>query len=356
MDNSKLKITNLIDYLKHPLQLKAERVFGKNNDVSEELEKEYESFTLDNLTMWEVNDLLANEILKKDALDDKCNIDNIVIEEIKKYCALYNILPRSIDDYTKDPIFNVSFNKCVECTSDLFSSFLEIFKEKPTINNILKLDGEVKFSDCVVVLNKSNYLLKIDNNKLFFMELKKMKDKCTIKDFYSLYVISLFYILLKDDNKMYSVNLIKGTSDSGKRMFEMDSKNAKYYLDLLVKATYDPNNYYQFIPINKIETELEALDNYDLDKKSYKNVNQKMLMSYFDILKDASQSEHATWEYFKDASLFNNIKNLGYSSADNFEIEYANALNNYKELIIPLLPKVKDDEAITSTSDNKEKE
>ena len=159
----KIKVKDMADFLEEPLKYKASILFGKSDELDENMKDEYEPLELDALTSSILSkkimvDLLTN---KKEALSEKH------VEELKNRFNLEHKLP-NINNVIIEESFADTCLKAVEVykyVNDITNGNYEIV----TIPDVIINDW--------VLTNNQEVCRYVDNTTRTYIQMKKLIDK-----------------------------------------------------------------------------------------------------------------------------------------------------------------------------------
>ncbi len=292
--NHKVKVSDIVSFLKEPLQFKAEQLFKRYDNLSEKLENEYEALCLNALTKYILVSKVANYLLtdrKKELTDDEKN----------KLFLLYDLkheLPQINDGLKINAIDNV-IKESQEIYDQIMTDTSGNYELKVLDDLNINVDNEV-----ITITSKDTICINKNDDSRNYYELKKIKKET--KEYLKLYISSLIDIAQEKTNVKYKVQLIK----EGIKSFEITPNQAQEIIKklLILMNDYSNNKYFD------IET---------MDKCDYKELIDNAL--------DPSGNKGA-WKYFKDKRLFNE-NNLGYNE-DDFDKEFNEMKNIISNLIL----------------------
>ena len=182
MSNEKIievKLKDLRDFLEEPYSFWITKLFGREDETDDFLNDEFEILEIDNLSSYSiVKDLVINRMNN--------GSDNV----IKDKYILENKLP-----LIKEEITDKSFETELVKADSLYQS---------------KTNYEIKLFDNTLIdkylIKVSNEILLKENNNIINISLVKEKsDK--FKDYLELYLYALLYVYNKHDNNTYTINL-----------------------------------------------------------------------------------------------------------------------------------------------------
>ena len=289
----KIKIKDMADFLEEPLKYKASVLFGKSDELDENMKDEYEPLELDALTSSILSkkimvDLLTN---KKEALSEKH------VEELKNRFNLEHKLP-NINNVINEESFTSTYSKAVEVykyVNDITNGNYEIV----TIPDVIINEW--------VLTNNQEVCRYVDNTTRTYIQMKKLIDKTdAYKEYLFLYVISLMDVITLPENT-YEIKLSRKMSVS----YEITPSEAR---QILIDIYELMNDYEEivYLPItifykDKIKT-LDAL------------------------IENLLMQNGSPWGYFDDKKMFDYEKQLGYTN-ENFYEKYKKLRNKRIKLI-----------------------
>ena len=283
----------MADFLEEPLKYKASILFGKSDELDENMKDEYEPLELDALTSSILSkkimvDLLTN---KKEALSEKH------VEELKNRFNLEHKLP-NINNVINEESFTSTYSKAVEVykyVNDITNGNYEIV----TIPDVIINEW--------VLTNNQEVCRYVDNTTRTYIQMKKLIDKTdAYKEYLFLYVISLMDVITLPENT-YEIKLSRKMSVS----YEITPSEAR---QILIDIYELMNDYEEivYLPItifykDKIKT-LDAL------------------------IENLLMQNGSPWGYFDDKKMFDYEKQLGYTN-ENFYEKYKKLRNKRIKLI-----------------------
>ena len=283
----------MADFLEEPLKYKASVLFGKSDELDENMKDEYEPLELDALTSSILSkkimvDLLTN---KKEALSEKH------VEELKNRFNLEHKLP-NINNVINEESFTSTYSKAVEVykyVNDITNGNYEIV----TIPDVIINEW--------VLTNNQEVCRYVDNTTRTYIQMKKLIDKTdAYKEYLFLYVISLMDVITLPENT-YEIKLSRKMSVS----YEITPSEAR---QILIDIYELMNDYEEivYLPItifykDKIKT-LDAL------------------------IENLLMQNGSPWGYFDDKKMFDYEKQLGYTN-ENFYEKYKKLRNKRIKLI-----------------------
>ena len=289
----KIKVKDMADFLEEPLKYKASILFGKSDELDENMKDEYEPLELDALTSSILSkkimvDLLTN---KKEALSEKH------VEELKNRFNLEHKLP-NINNVINEESFTSTYSKAVEVykyVNDITNGNYEIV----TIPDVIINEW--------VLTNNQEVCRYVDNTTRTYIQMKKLIDKTdAYKEYLFLYVISLMDVITLPENT-YEIKLSRKMSVS----YEITPSEAR---QILIDIYELMNDYEEivYLPItifykDKIKT-LDAL------------------------IENLLMQNGSPWGYFDDKKMFDYEKQLGYTN-ENFYEKYKKLRNKRIKLI-----------------------
>ena len=282
----KVSVSNIADYIKEPLLFKAKQLFGRNDELDDNIKDEYEPFGVDALTKSILSSDLAIEILKEVAqVRDSglpVDLDSIANKRKQSLKEKYNLEHRLPDicDELNDSAFNVIFSTAVSIANVIYQEY----------NNF-----EVRyFDDLELVTDKGDSWLLTCNKAVVVVDDDLTKTYLEVKnegkyldDLLFLYAASLRHIAELQGDATYTVNLDRRKIFVS---FEVTPNKAKEVLNAFYYLVNDfEENYFLLLSI--------------LKEKDYS----------FDDLRDLlGRNAPRPWNYFDDRILFDIETQLGY--------------------------------------------
>lgn len=293
----KVKAKDMATYLEEPLKYKATFLFGRKDELDENIKKEYEPFALDNLRFAELTKRIIAELLisKKDELDSN------TLNQLYINLNLEHKLP-DINESINISSFNHAVEASILTAKDI--------KEKINDNDY----DVISLSDLILTTNNTQWVLTCPQqvcistnecNRTYF-ELKRLPKQINDSDYLFLYIASLMDVA-KLENKTYTINLYRGKN----KTFSLTPNKAKELLEKIYLAMNDFNENY-FMSINLINDKKITLLDHIIDKITAK--------------------DGSPWSYFDDKALFDYENQLGYNYKD-FENKYQQFKKKHLELI-----------------------
>ena len=297
------RASDLGDFLYEPLAAKTKLLFGSNEGSEKELNEEYEPFSIDGLTTYNiVNDLI--ELLLKEYKDIEVTKDNIDIDKIKKKFILLHELP-TISEVIREK----EFNDCLSLAID-FKNLASKIGNYLDINNLADL-----MIDDYKIIDNVRYLKYVDGNAITYLPIKKM-DKPAIKEMLRVYVISLMDVASACDDVSYQIKLQFGIKSNVE--FHLDKDKAKETLNLIINKYNDYNNLRFF--------------KFDYFKQ---NKFDEISLSYSNLVKEFNKSST------ESKGIFNKYEDLGYDG--NNDTLYKKQLTEEKLLLQDLYLMLEED-------------
>ena len=294
---TKVTTSELGNFLVEPLQSKASRLFGSNDDTMEKVAEEYPPFELnalnESIVFKEICILLFNsnkseedarrEITK--AFDLRKQIP-FITKEIENY-----ILDELFDDYHELKEYVSHFGNSIMCSEPMD---LDI-----TYNGSSQfLSNKVPFQWS---LSNNTPFIKVENDKTIYYFPIKLEERQNSKDLLTMLVIALMDFALNEYSEKEVILcpdylLLKHSLVIN----GLNKDSAIERLNLIFESFVDYGNNYLF--------------SYD-----YLNAGEynKIKGNYYELVNDVKKK----WKYFDDKNLFDLLHDLGYSD------------NNYKEQI-----------------------
>ena len=283
----------MADFLEEPLKYKASILFGKSDELDENMKDEYEPLELDALTSSILSkkimvDLLTN---KKEALSEKH------VEELKNRFNLEHKLP-NINNVINEESFTSTYSKAVEVykyVNDITNGNYEIV----TIPDVIINEW--------VLTNNQEVCRYVDNTTRTYIQMKKLIDKTdAYKEYLFLYVISLMDVITLPENT-YEIKLSRKMSVS----YETTPSEAR---QILIDIYELMNDYEEFVYLPIIIFYKDKIKTLDA------------------LIENLSMQNGSPWGYFDDKKMFDYEKQLGYTN-ENFYEKYKKLRNKRIKLI-----------------------
>ncbi|MBQ8206604.1 MAG: hypothetical protein IJZ77_04000, partial [Bacilli bacterium] len=302
----KIKAKDMASFLEEPLKYKASILFGKSDELDENMKEEYEPLELSALTSSILSkkvmiDLLTN---KQESLNEKH------FDDLLKRFNLEHKLP-NINNVINEESFADTCLKAVEVykyVNDITNGNYEIV----TIPDVIINDW--------VLTNNQEVCRYVENTSRTYIQMKKLIDKKDdYKEYLLLYILSLMDVISLPENT-YEIKLSRRMSVS----YEITPSEAKQIL------------------INIYELMNDYEENVCLPITLFYKQNIKTLD---DLIENLLLQNGSPWGYFDDKKMFDYEKQLGYTN-ENFYEKYKNLRNKRIKLIKYLKEIQEESEAI----------
>lgn len=175
-----VKLTELRDFLFEPYSFWINKLFGKEDETNSTLNEEFESFDIDGLTSYSiVKDLTLNKFKKGDS------------NRIKEKYTLENKIPL-INETIRDSEFDKVAKKASKLFDDKQGYNIKLFDDILVDKYLIKISNEI--------------LIKEEDSMINLSLIKSSSDK--FKDFLELYLYSLIYAYNKENDGIeYTIHL-----------------------------------------------------------------------------------------------------------------------------------------------------
>ena len=305
-DPKQVTTKELSKYLEDPIIRKASRLFGKVDELDEDIRDEYEPFLLSSLDHYILCKIIIEYVLiKRISLDDED-----LLNRIKNGFILEHALPLICE-----PIKEASFIDLVESSK----ATIELINTKTSGNyEVKRLDPLlINVGDSSWVLSCSeDFVLHKENNGLdrTYFPITKISDKKgeinkNIKEMLVIYVISLMDIASMDNDETYHISLVR--SEELIATFDVNRDTAIRLLDKIYKSYND----YSFIQM--INAKL---------------IGEKDFETYRALI-DNVIAQRGSWDYYADKKMFNYERDFGYDF-DTFKEAYQKAKEELMSLLL----------------------
>lgn len=313
----KLTTSKMGEFLNEPLSFRANQLFGRNDDLDENIGDEFEPFTVDGGDRASIfKEILLNELLSvtKD-LKHKLILENR-LPHIQS--AVNHIETKEYDKIAKDVEEYITFIDGIRDGHDYDLICKTKYINDPTIVVL----NDVKYPDFTVTNNYDVLRIK-KANEWIYVPLKVLT-KIRGKDILSAYIIALCDI----------IQSINGANDVTISIYQAEIKNKKEHI----------YKYTSTIKLIEAKELIENVFNAINDKSGayVKFFDSKLLFSddEFDSVSESIKdlvskvdSENAGyWNYFDSKPLFDLFNQLGYG--DNYTVEIENMRDRMNDLII----------------------
>ena len=287
---ARVSISQIKKFLSDPFIFKAENLFAKDDEDSENEKLEFEPLSFDNLT---------NSMIRKDYIQKSIESGKDLSDDFKQKLKNENLLP--------DGKFGeIAFQALKKESDKLKESVLAVF------NNNKQIEFE-RSVDCIIDGQKThsekskdaelNWNLTgqatwhnqdfAEKNKLVTVEINSSENPL------GGYVSSLALIASQNENKKefdVELNVLSSAGKNAQSSFKINPSGAKKMLQDIYSAMYGNEKEFQrCLPFKKLNEDYQSLS----------------------ALKNALFASHGEWEYFSKKDLFDPYKDIGYT-ADKF--------------------------------------
>ena len=329
LEKETISIGQMGEFLDEPLSFKANQLFNKKDEIFEEINKEFEPFSLDNR---DVSPLITKIVIEK---------LNGTFDEIKMFETL--TLDHSLSN-VNDVFSALQFAEMVAAADTVVNNIKQIADGPYDLIGPRSI-GLVSSKGAEWTLTSSKTFVRtIRDNTRTYIELKRMEKNSKINSFLNIYVLSLMDLAFDADklaNEEYTIVLAKGLPDAKPKKKKYENRSQQVY-----KIT--PQQAIELL--NKIYDKMSNLSDNVLVPLSSAN---EVIDSYY-ALRGLTEGEHALcWKYFEGKGLFDREEDLGFDSntfrdkndKDNETTQaFLNRLNEMIDLIKYLEPKIKEDD------------
>ena len=286
--------SELGSFLDEPLQSKANRLFGFEDETDKKINEEYEPFALNNLD----NAIIFKEIFKKLTDNDELDEEKF-IDKLKKEFSLSKRVPNITADIETSIIKSL-----VTSANKLKQSLDEIGNYK-----VLTLDDLI--IDDVTISNNSEFIRIIDGNNRTYQAIKAKEPK--YKDIFTLYIISLVDVCQSKGDNLSTIILPEDNKII--KTFEINPNTARDKLKEIIVA------------FNDYSKEENKFFDSSLLKETFDN-------KYADLsdLVSGFHDDNGFWSFFAFKKLFDKYNDLGYG-----EDSYLKNIKEYQEKMRKLL-------------------
>ena len=296
----KISTSDIANYLAEPLSFKANYLFGKEDDTSEQNHDEYEPFTLNRLEesiiVSKICELQINSI--KAGNTSTCNY-----EDYKQMLELENKLPH-VDE--NEEIKEEAFKNAVQVAKDVIE-YIGISNDPSAFEIITLPDLLMNNNGEEWVLTSSKKILRYKNgDNISYYEFKKTAKE--VRKAFPLYACSLMDVALINDTKTYNITIHNGKEP----LFSLTSSEAKEIL-------------------NKI---FEAINNYNDNYFSFFEHKDKDVESFSKLLKFICDGDNGKWPslFFPYIKLFDMENEIGYDKENYKPADYEANVDKIIEL------------------------
>ena len=305
-DPKQVTTKELSKYLEDPIIRKASRLFGKVDELDEDIRDEYEPFLLSSLDHYILCKIIIEYVLiKRISLDDED-----LLNRIKNGFILEHALPLICE-----PIKEASFIDLVESSK----ATIELINTKASGDyEVKRLDPLlINVGDSSWVLSCSeDFVLHKENDGLdrTYFPITKISDKKgeinkNIKEMLVIYVISLMDIASMDNDETYHISLVR--SEELIATFDVNRDTAIRLLDKIYKS------YNDYSSIQMINAKL---------------IGEKDFETYRALI-DNVIAQRGSWDYYADKKMFNYERDFGYDF-DTFKEAYQKAKEELMSLLL----------------------
>lgn len=278
--DGKITLSNIKNYLTEPLKYKASRQFGRNADVYEKTQNEFEPFSLDSLT----RSNMTSSIIASFLHEKREYIENADKEAYKRGFEIMHSLP-DINEDIKDKEFNRMIDDCQKVIDG--------------VNHVSHLNYEIiRLPDLRLKDEKEEWVLLCDNEfcrfidqstRYYFVLKPISNDRHASADkFLYVYPAALMDIASQESPYFFHIILKFGESQ---REFDVDKETAIHTLNMIHRHMMNHDNRcYPIVFFEKKDAKIDNLDSF------YNELN----------------GEHSPWNFFDYAKLFDASK-LGYT-------------------------------------------
>ncbi len=302
----KLTTSKMGEFLNEPLSFRANQLFGRNDDLDENIGDEFEPFTVDGGDRASIfKEILLNELLSvtKD-LKHKLILENR-LPHIQS--AVNHIETKEYDKIAKDVEEYITFIGGIRDGHDYDLICKTKYINDPTIGVL----NDVKYPDFTVTNNYDVLRIK-KANEWIYVPLKVLT-KIRGKDILSAYIIALCDIIQSINGandvtiSIYQKQIDNDKVHTYKYTEAIKAVHAKDLLEKIFSAINDySGNYSKFFDSNLLFNGTE----FDAIKSSIKSLVEKV---------DAEKGGY--WSYFDSKKLFDLFNQLGYGNDYIKEIE-----------------------------------
>ena len=304
------------EFLNEPLSFRANQLFGREDDLDEDLEEEFEPFTINSIDRAAIfKELLINELLSstKD-LKDKLKLENR-LPHIPSDKSFTDHIP--LKEYEKIEKDVEEYIKFIDEIRDGYD--YEIICKTKYINvpKIIVLN-DLKYPNFVLSNNYDVVRIKKDEEWVYIP--LKVLTKIRGKDILSSYAIALRDVAsLLDSSSSINVSIYQKNKKLLTYKYKMSLINneASKILNNIVDAINNySNDYSRFF-----DSTLLFDDEYDVVKDRIK-----------DLVSKVSNENGGYWRYFDSKNLFDLFNQLGYG--DDYPNEIEDMKSKMEDLII----------------------
>jgi len=288
----KVTVSQMKNFLTEPLKYKFEHLFGQADDTDDLLHDQYEPILLDKLT---------KSILVKSALlywlkhpdaplfDESGNANIPLTREIFHRFLIEHKIP-NIDEELTDIQIAIVMEDVRVTKEDIDEVTTPDSNPGHPIYEIVKIpDYHFKFGeDDVLLMFNGELCLSIDGNTRKYIELSSWHIKPTYKCVLPMYVCALMDVASFQNDEEYQIVVHRRASQK----FSITPEQARQ----LIYKIYESMNSYElnaYLPID--------------------NINSKKMTKSFEKMVENAMSPNGEWSYFKDKTMFNPTKDLGYT-------------------------------------------
>ena len=302
----KIKAKDMASFLEEPLKYKASKLFGKSDELDENMKEEYEPLELSALT----SSILSKKIMIDLLINKQESLNEKHFDHLLKRFNLEHKLP-NINNVINEESFATTCIKAVEVykyVNDITNGNYEIV----TIPDVIINDW--------VLTNNQEVCRYVENTSRTYIQMKKLIDKKDdYKEYLLLYILSLMDVISLPENT-YEIKLSRRMSVS----YEITPSEAKQIL------------------INIYELMNDYEENVCLPITLFYKQNIKTLD---DLIENLLLQNGSPWGYFDDKKMFDYEKQLGYTN-ENFYEKYKKLRNKRIKLIKYLKEIQEESEAI----------
>ena len=286
----KVSTKQMADFLSEPLKWKLENQFGSEDDSSDLINDEFESFRIDAINRSKVYKEIFKEILSDGD-----------ISKIEKTTILENSIPKFYENSDKLEV-DALVNKVKKHKQTL---------DEGNLSNLIK----VKNDDIPFPLNENKWILtskldvykQVDDDKITYFELRYPKSTKSMG--WSEYLVSYVEALadvVRENLDETQIEIVRFLHDTPKKQsFVVSASQAKELLTTIYQAMIDFS------------------ENYYIDIDSGEKTN-----NYFEILENVESK----WEYFKLGKMVDKDTQLGY---DEEKVkEFHEKIDLFKNLVL----------------------
>lgn len=289
-----VSLKDMADFLTEPLQYKTKKVFGRDDELEEEIKDEYEPFELDNMN----RALLINKI-GVDVLVNKKDIDSTDnFNDLKHRFNLHHKLP-----YINTELNEAAFNDVLVNSKKV----VNLIKDKLGDDFETKILDDVLFNEPVewkLSYNKE-ICFKVNGTSIKYSQIKKLPKEDREDDYLMLYVASLMHVSTLNENT-YDIQIYR----TKERNYSLTPTEAKNLL------------------IDIYNLMIDYSDNVCLPINDFNKGKVKSLQDLITLVKD----DMGPWGFFGEKKLFDYDTQLGYTK-ENFEEKYKLMQEQCKKLI-----------------------